>query len=111
MSHFMYDVMGGTVGEPDPETMRRVLDGLAQADDEHSEVSLAHEGGWCLSAFGGGLVGWWAGGLVGWWAGKTRMTTRRLRRRGGMSPARRFSGPSDCLHQGIASIEAMPWWR
>ncbi|MFF5922536.1 hypothetical protein ACFY8C_30000 [Streptomyces flavochromogenes] len=58
MSYFMYDVMGGTVDEPDPETMRRVLDGLAQADDEHPEVSLTHESGWCLSAFDGGLLVW-----------------------------------------------------
>ncbi|SCY02380.1 hypothetical protein SAMN02745898_101615 [Streptomyces sp. 136MFCol5.1] len=35
MSCFMYDVMGRTVDEPDPEMVRRVLDGLAQADDEH----------------------------------------------------------------------------
>ncbi|MCX4855671.1 hypothetical protein OG426_44280 [Streptomyces canus] len=39
MSYFMYDVMGGTVDGPDPETMRRVLDGLAEADDEHTDVS------------------------------------------------------------------------
>ncbi|MER8006765.1 hypothetical protein [Streptomyces sp. NPDC094149] len=54
----MYDVMGKTVEEPDPETMRRVLEGLAQADDEHPDVSLTHESGWCLSAFGGGLLVW-----------------------------------------------------
>ncbi|GAA4776681.1 hypothetical protein GCM10023329_26880 [Streptomyces sanyensis] len=58
MSYFMYDVMGGTVDEPDSATMRRVLDGLAQADDEHPDVSLTHESGWCLSAFGDGLLVW-----------------------------------------------------
>ncbi|MFB7512922.1 hypothetical protein [Streptomyces sp. NPDC056144] len=58
MSYFMYDVMGGTVDEPDPETMRRVLDGLAEADDEHPDVSLTHESGWSLSAFGDGLLVW-----------------------------------------------------
>jgi hypothetical protein len=58
MSYFMYDVMGGTVDEPDPETMKRVLDGLAQADDEHPDVSLTHESGWSLSAFGDGLLVW-----------------------------------------------------
>ncbi|MFF3606903.1 hypothetical protein [Streptomyces sp. NPDC002463] len=58
MSYFMYDVMGGTVDEPDPETMRGVLDGLSQADDEHPDVSLTHESGWCLSAFGDGLLVW-----------------------------------------------------
>ncbi|MFE0522978.1 hypothetical protein [Streptomyces sp. NPDC058954] len=35
-----------------------MLDGLAQADDEHPDVSLTHESGWCLSAFGGGLLVW-----------------------------------------------------
>jgi|SRR3954462_12430517 len=54
----MYDVMGRTVDEPHPETMRRVLDGLAEADDEHPDVSLTHESGWCLSAFQGGLLIW-----------------------------------------------------
>lgn len=39
----MYDVMGGRVNKPDPETMRRVLDGLAEADAEHPDVSLTHE--------------------------------------------------------------------
>ncbi|KOX26603.1 MULTISPECIES: hypothetical protein [Streptomyces] len=58
MSYFMYDVMGGTVDEPDSETMKRVLDGLAQADDEHPDVSLTHESGWSLSAFGDGLLVW-----------------------------------------------------
>ncbi|GAA3045567.1 hypothetical protein GCM10017562_03630 [Streptomyces roseofulvus] len=58
MSYFMYDVMGGTADEPDAEGMGRLLDGLAQADDEHPDVSLTHESGWCLSAFRGGLLVW-----------------------------------------------------
>ncbi|MEU0375070.1 hypothetical protein ABZ070_33785 [Streptomyces sp. NPDC006283] len=56
MGYFMYDVMGGTVDEPDSETMRRVLDGLAGADDEHPDVSLSHESGWSLSALASGLL-------------------------------------------------------
>ncbi|WP_433514194.1 hypothetical protein ACQP2T_00340 [Nonomuraea sp. CA-143628] len=58
MSYFMYDLMGETHDEPDAEAMRRVLDGLAEADDEHPDVSLSHESGWCLSAFTGGLLVW-----------------------------------------------------
>ncbi|MFJ4797140.1 hypothetical protein [Kitasatospora purpeofusca] len=58
MSYFMYDVMGGTVDEPDPATMEQVLDGLADADDEHPDVSLSHENGWCLSVFRSGLLIW-----------------------------------------------------
>ncbi|MFE5947114.1 hypothetical protein [Streptomyces sp. NPDC056480] len=54
----MYDVMVGPVDEPDPEAMRRVLGGLAQAHDEHPDVSLTHEGGWCISALRGGLLVW-----------------------------------------------------
>ena len=58
MSYFMYDVMGGTVDEPDAATLMQVLDGPALADDEHPDVSLTNESGWCLSAFGGGLLVW-----------------------------------------------------
>ncbi|MEU7829720.1 MULTISPECIES: hypothetical protein [unclassified Nonomuraea] len=58
MSFFMYDLMGETIDEPDADAMRRVLDGLAEADDEHPDVSLSHESGWCLSAFTGGLLVW-----------------------------------------------------
>ncbi|MEU9113228.1 hypothetical protein AB0D04_15945 [Streptomyces sp. NPDC048483] len=54
----MYDVVGGTIDSPDAETMRRVLDGLAEADDEHPDVSLSHESGWCLSAYASGLLVW-----------------------------------------------------
>ncbi|MEU0031741.1 hypothetical protein [Streptomyces sp. NPDC006335] len=54
----MYDAVGGTVDEPDADTMRRLLGGLTQADDEHPDVSLTHESGWCLSAFGDGLLVW-----------------------------------------------------
>lgn len=58
MSYFMYDVMGGTVDEPDAEAMRQVLGGLADADDEHPDVSLSHESGWSLSTFASGLLLW-----------------------------------------------------
>ncbi|MGW7486374.1 hypothetical protein [Streptomyces sp. NPDC054786] len=58
MSYFMRDVMGGTLDDPDTATMAQVLEGLADADDEHPDVSLSHESGWCLSVFAGGLVLW-----------------------------------------------------
>ncbi|MFJ6629992.1 hypothetical protein ACIQMR_01120 [Streptomyces sp. NPDC091376] len=54
----MYDVTGGAIDEPDAETMRQVLDGLTDADDEHPDVSLSHESGWSLSAFASGLLLW-----------------------------------------------------
>ncbi|MFE7492136.1 hypothetical protein [Kitasatospora sp. NPDC057541] len=58
MSYFMYDVMGVTVEKPDPAMIERVLDGLTDADDEHPDVSLSHENGWCLSVFTNGLLIW-----------------------------------------------------
>lgn len=52
----MYDVMGGAVDTPDVAEMGRILDGLSASDDEHPDVSLSHESGWCLSAFASGLL-------------------------------------------------------
>ncbi|MGW5861340.1 hypothetical protein ACWFRJ_04070 [Streptomyces sp. NPDC055239] len=43
MSYFMYNVLGETVDEPDPETMRHVLDGLTNADDEHPDLVAREE--------------------------------------------------------------------
>ncbi|WP_031013812.1 hypothetical protein [Streptomyces sp. NRRL F-5727] len=101
MSYFMYDVMGGTVDEPDAEGMRRVLDGLAQADDEHPDVSLTHESGWCLSAFRGGLLVWENPDEDSVTPGETRDVTRE-------ETLRLFG----LLAAGdIASVEAFSWQR
>ncbi len=58
MSYFMTDLSGTSVEEPDEATMRTILDGLADADDEHPDVSLTHENGWSLSAFPSGELLW-----------------------------------------------------
>ncbi|WP_326689800.1 MULTISPECIES: hypothetical protein [unclassified Streptomyces] len=58
MSCFMYDLMGGVVDDPGPDTVRAVLKSLAQADDEHPDVSLSHTSGWSLTAFQDGRLIW-----------------------------------------------------
>ncbi|PBC70618.1 hypothetical protein BX265_5165 [Streptomyces sp. TLI_235] len=101
MSYFMYDVMGGAVDEPDPETMRQVLDGLADADDEHPDVSLSHESGWCLSAFRSGLLVWENTEDDSVTPGEMREVTRE-------ETLRLFG----LLATGdIASVEVLPWQR
>ena len=54
----MTDLSGTYVEEPDEATMRTILDGLADADDEHPDVSLTHENGWSLRAFPSGELLW-----------------------------------------------------
>ncbi|MFF1697594.1 hypothetical protein ACFVXC_28925 [Streptomyces sp. NPDC058257] len=101
MSYFMYDVMGETVDEPDPETMRHVLDGLANADDEHPDVSLSHESGWSLSAFRGGLLTWAN-------AEDDSVAPRRMREVAREETLRLFG----LLAAGdVVSIEALSWQR
>ncbi|WP_031477723.1 hypothetical protein [Streptomyces bicolor] len=101
MSYFMYDVMGCAVDEPPPETMRQVLDGLANADDEHPDVSLTHESGWCLSAFRSGLLIWENPDDNSEAPGEMREVTRE-------ETLRLFG----LLAVGdIASVQALPWQR
>ncbi|MFF8711800.1 hypothetical protein ACF07T_10195 [Streptomyces sp. NPDC015184] len=104
MSHFMYDVMGGTVDEPGPEAMGRVLDGLADADDEHPDVSLSHESGWSLSAFRDGLLIW--ENVEDDPAAATAPGERRVAGREETLRLFRLLAAGD-----IASIEALPWRR
>ncbi|MFJ8310651.1 MULTISPECIES: hypothetical protein [unclassified Streptomyces] len=54
----MTDLTGASVDEPDEATMRTILDGLADADTEHPDVSLTHENGWSLSVFPSGELLW-----------------------------------------------------
>ena len=49
---------GATHSDPPLELMRQVLVALDIEDQEHPDVSLTHESGWCLSAFPDGLVVW-----------------------------------------------------
>ena len=58
MSYWAYDRMGEAVQQPSVGQMRELLASLDFQDDEHPDVSLNHESGWSLSAFGGGLLVW-----------------------------------------------------
>ena len=58
MAFHLTDRWGATHSEPSIEMMRQVLATLEIEDQEHPDVSLTHESGWCLSAFPSGLVIW-----------------------------------------------------
>jgi len=42
--------------DPPLAQLEDLLGELAEADEEHTDVSVQHENGWCLSAFRRGLV-------------------------------------------------------
>lgn len=56
MSYLAYDRMGNSETEPSHARMSELIASLVHDDPEHPDVSLQHEGGWSLSAFGSGLV-------------------------------------------------------
>jgi hypothetical protein len=56
MSCFAYMRSGASVREPSTEEMAALLESLRLPDNEPPDVSLTHESGWCISAFGSGLV-------------------------------------------------------
>ncbi|RJU10916.1 hypothetical protein XcmpCFBP7700_06675 [Xanthomonas campestris] len=56
MSYFAYDRMGGNVTSPDEVAMSLLLSSFDAPDQEHPDVSLSHESGWCLSVFESGLI-------------------------------------------------------
>ena len=58
MSYFVTRRWGGTMKQPDQVVMKEVLDELDTPDNEHPDVSLEHESGWCISCFQSGLVVW-----------------------------------------------------
>ena len=58
MSYWAYDRMGETLQKPSVDRMRELLASLDFQDEEHPGVSLNHESGWGLGAFGGGLLVW-----------------------------------------------------
>ena len=58
MSFYVTDRWGGSDENPSIEQMKKILESLDINDDEHPDVSLEHDSGWCLSAFPSGLVIW-----------------------------------------------------
>jgi hypothetical protein len=58
MTFVVRDRWGMMRHAPPVETMCQVLATLDIEDQEHADVSLTHESGWCLSAFPSGLLIW-----------------------------------------------------
>lgn len=58
MSFFAIERWGSSEDLPSEDRMRELLATLDVQDSEHPEVSLGHENGWTLSAYGSGLVVW-----------------------------------------------------
>ncbi len=55
----MNDRMGGSVLEVDDKAIDHVLAELDEpVDDEHPDVSIQDESGWCLSAYQSGCLVW-----------------------------------------------------
>ena len=49
---------GATERDPPVARLRELLQSLGIDDNEHPDVALTHESGWCLSAFPSGLLVW-----------------------------------------------------
>jgi hypothetical protein len=58
MTYLVNTRWGGSESMPSVDRMRDVLAELDVDDDEHPNVSLAHDSDWTLSAFPDGLVIW-----------------------------------------------------
>jgi hypothetical protein len=58
MSYWFNHLGGSSTTEPLFETFPALYDKLAHADGEHTDVCLAHESEWGLSAFKDGLLVW-----------------------------------------------------
>ena len=56
MSFHVSTRWGGEELEPTEARMREILAELDAEDDEHPDVYLRHESGWCLSAYGTLLI-------------------------------------------------------
>ena len=56
MTYFANNLMGASIIAPSTEQMTALLHSLTGSDNEHPDVSLGHESGWCISAFSSGLT-------------------------------------------------------
>jgi hypothetical protein len=56
MAYHVTTLQGSDEANVSPERMAAVLASLDQADDEHPDVSLAHETDWSMAVFPSGLV-------------------------------------------------------
>lgn len=58
MAFHLTNRWGATHPNPPTEMLRQAIATLDVEDQEHPDISLAHESGWCLSAFPSGLLLW-----------------------------------------------------
>jgi hypothetical protein len=58
MSFWITHWWGAQEHEPALERLDELYAELLVADAEHPDVAVQHESGWCLSAFGSGLLVW-----------------------------------------------------
>lgn len=58
MVYWVNHLMGNADQNVPLDSLAMLYDELAEADGEHTDVSLTHESEWCLSAFASGLVVW-----------------------------------------------------
>lgn len=56
MSYSALTRWGETIDKPTDRELDELLDSLTMDDDEHPDVTLAHESGWSISVFDGGLA-------------------------------------------------------
>lgn len=58
MSYWVNHLMGNSDVEFPLSSLSELYAELSDADQEHTDVSLAHESEWCLSAFSSGKIVW-----------------------------------------------------
>ena len=58
MSYWINHLMGDSEVTPSLDNIESLYDELANADQEHTDVSLIHESEWCLSAYSCGALVW-----------------------------------------------------
>jgi len=58
VSYWVNNLMGNSDIEYPIGSLADLYSELAEADHEHTDVSLTHESEWCLSAFPSGLLIW-----------------------------------------------------
>ncbi len=58
MAFHITHIHGASESDPLLESLDTLYDELKESDNEHTDVSVTHESGWCLAAFKSGLLNW-----------------------------------------------------